>query len=451
MAAVRTFSYSGSRFQFDPATMFFQAEVNPRDSLQVRRPEEHVLVLGGGGVNFITLNIAHDCNMACPYCFAKQGMYGGPRELMGDQVAFKSVDWLIKESRKQKHVYLRFLGGEPFMNVPVMERTIHYASEQAEKAGKVMHFSVNTNGTIFNDRIARFMQDHKVTVSVSIDGDREAHNANRIFRNGQGTFDHAMRNLRKFVEIDPLTMINSTITSSSLDVADYAALYRESGVNLIRFALVGTADDKIGIRESAHIDRLCQQYDTLAQRYMDDIRAGDLWYLADFYKYFDVLVNMRGRSNRCGAGSSYVNIDVNGAIHLCHRFTADGHNKLGSIFDAVPGTSKSTQVEALPIVAEGTRKRSEVKHHYIDGMQMEASIEPQNVCGSCDIRQLCGGYCFHDSEMIYGEKNLGPDVAKCEVDRHLARIAMWLLQNMSTETINDIRRLHESSIQHVKG
>ena len=44
-------------------------------------------------VKALCLNIAHDCNLACKYCFASQGDYGGvKRELMPFDVAKRAVD-----------------------------------------------------------------------------------------------------------------------------------------------------------------------------------------------------------------------------------------------------------------------------------------------------------------------------------------------------------------------
>ena len=68
-------------------------------------------------VKALCLNIAHDCNLACKYCFASQGDYGGvKRELMSFDVAKRAVDFLIQMSGTRQHCEIDFFGGEPLLN-----------------------------------------------------------------------------------------------------------------------------------------------------------------------------------------------------------------------------------------------------------------------------------------------------------------------------------------------
>jgi|HubBroStandDraft_6_1064221.scaffolds.fasta_scaffold186659_2 uncharacterized protein len=449
----RQFEYAGRRFAYNPATMLAEVwgDTGPR-SFQDPIIQEPVFSIGRRrGVNFITLNVAHDCNMACPYCFAKQGMYGGPRQLMSGAVAYKAVDWLLDSAGDQRHVYLRFLGGEPLLNIPTIESTIDYAKGRAAEAGKEVHFSINTNGTIFNDKIERLLRENAMTISVSIDGDKEAHDAYRVFRNGRGTFDVAMKTLPRLIECDPLTMVNATVTSAALDLYRYAMLYRENGVRLVRFAMVGTSEKNMCVTTPEQVRRLTGQYDLLARRYLDDLRAGDYWYLSDFYKYLDNLQYRQARVSRCGAGTSYVNIDVNGAIHLCHRFTADKSQQVGTVHEK--GIGELKPAAGRTFAGEDAWVTS-IDHRRLDGELLGHDGRNAGVCTQCDIHSLCGGYCFHDSAMLFGSTQHGPDVAKCEVDRHLAKVAMWLLSELhdrDDQALDAIRDLHVHSIQHVKG
>ena len=44
-------------------------------------------------VKSLCLNVAHDCNLRCKYCFASKGDYSGKRELMSSEVGKKAVDF----------------------------------------------------------------------------------------------------------------------------------------------------------------------------------------------------------------------------------------------------------------------------------------------------------------------------------------------------------------------
>ncbi len=49
-------------------------------------------------VKALCLHIAHDCNLACKYCFAEEGEYHGRRALMSFEVGKKALDFLIANS-----------------------------------------------------------------------------------------------------------------------------------------------------------------------------------------------------------------------------------------------------------------------------------------------------------------------------------------------------------------
>lgn len=89
-------------------------------------------------VKSLCLNIAHDCNLRCKYCFASQGDYDThKRELMSFDVAKRAVDLLIRSTEgKRQHCEIDFFGGEPLMNFDVVKQTIEYIREQEKSTIK---------------------------------------------------------------------------------------------------------------------------------------------------------------------------------------------------------------------------------------------------------------------------------------------------------------------------
>ena len=71
-------------------------------------------------VKALCLHIAHDCNLACRYCFAEEGEYHGRRAMMSYEVGKKALDFLIANSGKRKNLEVDFFGGEPLMNWQVV-------------------------------------------------------------------------------------------------------------------------------------------------------------------------------------------------------------------------------------------------------------------------------------------------------------------------------------------
>ena len=77
-------------------------------------------------VKALCLHIAHDCNLACQYCFAEEGEYHGRRALMSFEVGKKALDFLIANSGNRRNLEVDFFGGEPLMNWQVVKDLVAY-------------------------------------------------------------------------------------------------------------------------------------------------------------------------------------------------------------------------------------------------------------------------------------------------------------------------------------
>ncbi len=107
-------------------------------------------------VKALCLHIAHDCNLACRYCFAEEGEYHGRRALMSLEVGKKALDFLIANSGSRRNLEVDFFGGEPLMNWQVVKDLVAYGREQEKKHDKNFRFTLTTNGVLLNDEIMEF-------------------------------------------------------------------------------------------------------------------------------------------------------------------------------------------------------------------------------------------------------------------------------------------------------
>ena len=81
-------------------------------------------------VKALCLHIAHDCNLACRYCFAEEGEYHGRRALMSYETGKAALDFLIANSGSRRNLEVDFFGGEPLMNFEVVKQLVAYGREQ---------------------------------------------------------------------------------------------------------------------------------------------------------------------------------------------------------------------------------------------------------------------------------------------------------------------------------
>ena len=75
-----------------------------------------------GTIKSMCLNICHNCNLACAYCFADEGKYCGEKASMSAETACKALDFLAEKSGTRRNLEVDFFGGEPLMNMPEIGR-----------------------------------------------------------------------------------------------------------------------------------------------------------------------------------------------------------------------------------------------------------------------------------------------------------------------------------------
>jgi len=134
-----------------------------------------------------------ECNLDCKYCYVDEHQ-GKTR--MSEQTLKKIISETI-EYNEELGRQTRFLwhGGEPLlMDVDFWNSVVDFQKNYETKY-KIRN-GVQTNLTLLNEKEIKFFKDHDFAVSTSLDGPREIHNKNRIFKNGKGTYDKVIENIR---------------------------------------------------------------------------------------------------------------------------------------------------------------------------------------------------------------------------------------------------------------
>lgn len=178
------------------------------------------------------------CNLACSYCFflAKEALYPGSRFRMSDEVLENYIRQLIAAHRSSQ-VTVAWQGGEPtLMGIDFYKRAIEL-QEKYRKPGMVFENTMQTNGTLLDDKWCRFFKENNFLIGISIDGPCELHDAYRVDKKGNGTFDQVMKGLRLLqkhgVEYNVLTTVNRVNADYPLEV--YRFLRDEAGTDWIQF------------------------------------------------------------------------------------------------------------------------------------------------------------------------------------------------------------------------
>lgn len=152
----------------------------------------------------VTFQVTDACNLACTYCYQ---INKGTRK-MSMEVAKKYIDLLLTGEKGFDNyvgidhtpgIVLDFIGGEPLLEVELMDQIIDYFRAKALElnhpwAEKYM-CSISSNGTLyFDEKVQKFLNKHKnhLSFSVSIDGNKELHDSCRVFPDGRPSYDLAV-------------------------------------------------------------------------------------------------------------------------------------------------------------------------------------------------------------------------------------------------------------------
>lgn len=86
-------------------------------------------------------------------------------------------------------IKIEFQGGEPLVNWPTVKFIIEYAEQKNQLKGKCLEFVICTNLTRITEDTLRFLQQHNVAISTSLDGPKELHDRHRVCRDGSSAYD----------------------------------------------------------------------------------------------------------------------------------------------------------------------------------------------------------------------------------------------------------------------
>lgn len=141
----------------------------------------------------ITIFITNKCNLSCEYCRFKNVTH-----FPSNESAFKIDEIIHKIKRRMSiddKVGIYFQGGEPLINRGEIYEFCKTAAMELHKYD--VEFFIQTNGTLINDEVIKLVRDYDIGLGVSLDGSQHLHDLNRHTKNGTGTHDQIVKNMRK--------------------------------------------------------------------------------------------------------------------------------------------------------------------------------------------------------------------------------------------------------------
>lgn len=155
-------------------------------------------------MNSITLCVTENCNLRCQYCvyMSKYNDIDYQLKNMPENVAFKAIDMLMKNSKAADRINIGFYGGEPLLRFDLIKKCVEYCKKNYPF--KIPIFNTTTNGLLLdNEEILDFLIENNFVILVSLDGPKYSHDQHRLCISGKPSFDRVFENLHKFYMKDP--------------------------------------------------------------------------------------------------------------------------------------------------------------------------------------------------------------------------------------------------------
>lgn len=360
-------------------------------------------------VKALCLHIAHDCNLACRYCFAGEGEYRGRRALMSYEVGKKALDFLVASSGSRVNLEVDFFGGEPLMNWQVVKDLVAYGRSLEQPHHKKFRFTLTTNGILLDKEILEFANKEMSNLVLSIDGRKEIHDLMRPHRGGQGSYDEIVPRFQMAAQSRGQTnyYVRGTFTHHNTDFASDVLHLADLGFQQISVEPVVAPETEEYAITQEDVPKLLQEYDKLAQEIIRRRREGK------GFNFFHFMIDLEGgpcvykRLSGCGSGTEYLAVTPWGDLYPCHQFVGQEEFLLGNVEEGI------------------------LRKDICDAFR-ECNVYAKEACKDCFARFYCSGGCAANAYNFTGNINGTYDIG-CQLQRKRVECAIMIKAACSDE------------------
>ncbi len=277
-----------------------------------------------GRAKNITFIVTKDCQLACKYCYL---VGKNSKERMPWEVAKQAIDYILdhEEEMDEESVVWDFIGGEPFLEIDLIDRICDYLKKEMFRRNhhwfNSYRFSFSTNGINYDsDKVQRFIKKNisHLSIGITIDGTKVKHDLNRIYKGDgpeRGSYDDVVRNIPLWQEQFPGDGTKVTISSPDIPYIKDSVLHlyslgiHEVNINCVFENVWREGDDLL------FEDQLVQLADAIIDGgYYEDFVCS--FFAEHLGKPMDCRLQ---NQNWCGAGMMLA-VDAEGNFYPCTRF-----------------------------------------------------------------------------------------------------------------------------------
>lgn len=331
----------------------------------------------------ITFQITDDCNLCCSYCYQhNKGHHKMPFEVakkLIDKILTndKSINSYVK-SENAIGIALEFIGGEPFLEVDLIDKIIDYFIEKCI----ILHHpwidrfrvSICSNGVLyFTPKVQEFIKKHQTHLSftISIDGNKTLHDACRVFPDGTGSYDLAIKAAKHYRKYyDAILSSKMTLSPDNINFV-FPALVNlwENDYNFIYCNCIYEKGWTIEHAKTLYYE-LKKVADYLLNNHLERIKGTSILNL-DLSQQKNI-----SDKNYCGGDGNMLAVDYKGDLYPCLRY-----------MESSIGQSQSPYI--IGNVNDGIGYNQQTKD-MIAGLDVTYKSQSPQKCIDCPVSSECG-------------------------------------------------------------
>lgn len=307
------------------------------------------------------LHVTERCNLGCDYCYLKNKTRDATSEILHG-----AVDAVMRSVKAHGYttVHLKYSGGEPLLRLPLLLETHCYAQSQAVRQGRKLEGIVLSNGTLLTSSIVKQLQVANLRLMLSLDGIDKAHDRQRHYPDGHGSFADVARAIELAQSGGLDVTISVTITGRNAPhLPELVAWIVEHdlgfSLNLYRENDLTATDTGLALEEKPIIAGMLAAYKVIEQNLPRRSLLGSLTDRANFNA---------PHLHTCSAGRDYLVFDAQGRISKCQM---DMGHPITDSHDPDP-------LATVRISASGLQN---------------PLVDKKDECRACPWRYWCGGGC----------------------------------------------------------
>ena len=321
------------------------------------------------------IHVTDKCNLHCAYCYLPH-----VREDMSFEAGRAVIESVFQSAvlHGYREVKLKYAGGEPLLNFPLILELNSLAASLADQHGISLDSVILSNGTLITAEIAVAMRSAGIRLMISLDGLGEFHDVHRPYVGGHGSFGDVSRGISIALVHGLVPDISITISGKTVaGLSDLLGWVLEQdlpfSLNFFRDNPFSLPNADLNMDDDRVIDGMLASYRVI---------EANLPRRSLFASLIDRANLSSPHLRTCGVGQNYLVFDQNGQVAKCQMQI---HKSVTNVHAADPLAlirADRLGIQNLPVMEKEGCKTCEWKHWCAGG----CPLETHRVTGRYDVK-----------------------------------------------------------------